>query len=115
MRTVVGIQAGIRQPQPLHRPPMHKMFVHNLVHVSHVNKPIPNGIWIDHHNRPMLALVQATQFVSTDLSLQSSLLHCILESRLQLPAVLPAAAWSRSALVPLIGANKNVMPELCQS
>jgi hypothetical protein len=94
---------------------MHKMFVHNLVHIFHVNKPIPDGIWIDHHNRPMLALVQATQFVSADLSLQSSLLHSILESRFQLPAVLPAATWSRGALVPLIGTNKNVMPEPCQS
>ena len=114
MRATLRIQARIRQPQPLHRPPMHKMFVHNLVHIFHMNKPIPDGIWINHHNRPMLALVQATQFISADLALQSSLFHCILESRLQLPAVLPAAAWSRSALVPLIGTNKNVMPELCQ-
>ena len=94
---------------------MHKMFVHNLIHISHVNKPIPNGIRIDHHNRPMLALVQATQFVSADLSLQSSLFHRILERRLQLPAMLPAATWSCGTLVPLIGTNKNVMLELCQS
>jgi len=115
MRATLRIQASVRQPQPLHRPPMYKMFVHDLVHIFHVNKPIPNGIWIDHHNRPMLALVQATQFVSADLSLQSSLFHCILESRLQLPAVLSAATWSRCAFVPLIGTNKNVMPEFCQS
>jgi hypothetical protein len=63
----------------------------------------------------MLALVQATQFVSADLSLQSSFLHRILESRLQLPAVLLAATWSSGALVPLIGTDKNVVLKLRQS
>jgi len=115
MRATLRIQARIRQLQPLHRPPMHKMFVHNLVHIFHMNKPIPDGIWINHHNRPMLAVVQATQFVSANLSLQSRLLHCILESRLQLPTMLPATAWSRSTLIPLIGADKNVVLKLRQS
>jgi hypothetical protein len=115
MRATLRIQARIRQPQPLQRSSMHKMFVHNLVHVFHVNKPIPDSVRVHHHNRPMLALVQATQFVSADLSLQPGLLHGILESRFQLPAVLPAAAWSSGVLVPLVGTNKNVMPELCQS
>ncbi len=115
MRATLGIEARICQPQPFHGPSMHKMFVHNLIHIFHVNKPIPDGVWIDHHNWPMLALVQATQFVGADLSLQSGLLHRILKSRLQLPAVLPAATWPCGAFVPLIGADKNVVLKLRQS
>ena len=115
MRATLCIQARIGQPQPLNRAPMHKMLVNDLFHISRMNKPIPNRIRIDHDNRPMFALVKTAQLVSAYLALQSGVLYRVLESRLQLPAMLPAAAWPRSTLVPLVSANKNVMPELCQS
>jgi hypothetical protein len=58
MWTTFCIQARIGQPQPLHGTPMHKMFVHNLLHIFYVNKPIPDRVRIDHDYRPMFTLVE---------------------------------------------------------
>jgi len=69
MRTTFCIQARIRQPQPFYRTSMHKMFSHNLLHIFHMNKPIPDSIRIDHHDRPMFALVETAQLVGANLPL----------------------------------------------
>jgi len=115
MRASLGIQARIRQPQPLHRPAVHKMFSHNLLHIFHMHKPIPDRIRIDHHDRPMLALVETAQLIGANLPLQSRVLHGVFESRFKLPATLLAATGPRRVLVPLIGTDKNVVLELWQS
>ena len=79
MRATLSIQARIRQPQPLHRPPMHQVFAHDLLDILHMNKPIPDRIRIHHNHRPMLALIQASQLIRANLALQTSLFHRILE------------------------------------
>jgi len=114
MRTTLCIQTRIRQPQPLDRTPMHQMFIHNLLHISYMNEPIPHRIGIDHYNRSMLALVKTAKLIRTNLPLQSRSLHRILEGRLKLPAAFVQATRTRSALVTLIRANKYVMLKLWQ-
>jgi len=112
MWATLCIQTRIGQPQPLHGPAMRQMLRDDLLHVPHINKPIPDRIRIDHHHRPMLALIQATQLIGPDLPLQPGLLDRVFEGRLQLLAVLSGAAWTRSARVTLIRADKNMMLEL---
>ena len=65
---------------------MHQMLVHNLLHIPHMHKPIPDRIRIHHHHRPMLALIQAPQLIRSNFSFKPGFLHCILEGRLQLSA-----------------------------
>ena len=74
MRATLSIQTRIRQPQPLHRTPMHQVFAHNLLDILHMNKPIPDRIRVDDDNRPMLTLVKTSQLVGSDLSLQPGFL-----------------------------------------
>ena len=69
MRATLSIQARIRQPQPLHRTPMHQVFAHNLLDILHMNKPIPDRVRIHHNDRPMLTLIQAPQLIRANLPL----------------------------------------------
>jgi len=112
MQATLCIQARIGQQQPLHRPPMHQMLRHNLLHILHMNKPIPDRIGIHHDHWPMLTLIQAPQLIRPNFPLQPCLFQSILERRLQLSAALPATAQTRSTLIALIGTNKNVMLKL---
>lgn len=63
MRTALGIDALIRQPQPLHRPPVDQVLLDNLSGILRLHMPVPNGLWIDNHRRAVLALVQAARLV----------------------------------------------------
>ena len=112
MRATLCIQTRIGQPQPLHWPPMQQMLRDDLLHVLHMNEPIPDGIRIDHHHRPMLALVQAPQFIRPDLPLQPRLLDRVFEGRFQLFAPPPGTTWPVGLLIALVGADKHMMLEL---
>ena len=84
MRTTLCIQARIGQPQPIYRPPVEQMLVHDLLHIPRIDKPIPNRIRIHHQGRSVLALVQARGLIHPDFSLQSSLFNRLFKGRLQL-------------------------------
>ena len=112
MRATLCIQTRIGQPQPLHRPPMRQVFLDDLLHVLHLYKAIPDRVRIDHHHRPMLALVQASQFIRPDLPLQPRLFDRVFEGRFQLFASLPGATWPVGLLVALVGADKHMMLKL---
>jgi len=62
----------------------------------------------------MLALVQAPGLIGANLMLQPSLLQCVLEGGFELLSAPGATAWAGSALVALIGADKDVVLELGQ-
>ena len=66
MRATRRIEAPISQHQPFYRAPMHQMLSHNLIHICRRHMPIPDGFGIDHHRRPMLALIQASGLVCAD-------------------------------------------------
>jgi len=59
VRAALRIHATLCQPQPLHRPPRNQVFRHNLRRVFWPYFAVPNRIGINHHRRPVLALVQA--------------------------------------------------------
>jgi hypothetical protein len=44
-----------------------------------VNEAVPDRIGIDHDDRAMLALIQASQLVGAHLALQTSLFHRVFE------------------------------------
>ena len=79
MRTTLRIQARISQSQPLHRTSIYQVFANDLLHVLHMNEPIPHCIGIHHDHRPMLTLVEASQLIGAHLPLQTSIVHRIFE------------------------------------
>jgi acetyl esterase len=89
---------------------MHQVLRHNLLHIIQLHKPIPNRLWINHHRRPMLALVQAARLIRPHATLQSRGLHRVLECVLQLATLMPAT-HTRIA-IPFIHTNKYVVLKL---
>ncbi len=59
---------------------MYQMLVDDLLHVIRMNEPIPDRIGIDHNDRAMLTLIEASQLVGADLPLQTGFFYRILES-----------------------------------
>ena len=112
MRTALGVQARIGQPQTLHRATVQQVLLDNLAHVADTDKAVPDGVGIDHHDRAMLALVQTSQFIGADLALQSGFFDGVLECALQLGAALIGAAWPGGALIAFVDAKQEVVLEL---
>lgn len=79
-----GVQAGIRQAQPLHRTTADDMRLHNLVDVRFGNVPVPDCFGVDHDIRPVFALVEAAGLVGSHFALQSVLGKLLFKELLQL-------------------------------
>jgi len=74
------VDAGLSQTQPLHRTPLPQMFAHDLLHIARMHVAVPDRLRIDHHHRPVLALVQAAGLVGPNSMLQTGFLDRVLES-----------------------------------
>ncbi len=59
MWAALRIHTRFGQAKPFHRPPAYKMLAHNLLRIRALHIPVPHGLWIHHHHRPVLTLVQA--------------------------------------------------------
>jgi hypothetical protein len=108
----LGIEAGVGQHKPLNRTAMKEMLVDDLLHIFYVDEAVPDGVWIDHDDRPVLALVEAAKLVCPDFSLQAGFLDGVLERSLQLFAAFAAAAWPGGVFFPLIRAEEEMMLKL---
>ncbi len=89
MRAALRVQAGIGDAQPFDRTAAYKMLPHDLFGVFRLHAPVPDGVRVDHHGGPVLALVQAAGFVDAHLRSQPSLAGELLQPRVQL--ALPVA------------------------
>jgi hypothetical protein len=86
-----------------------KVLGDNFIYIFELHKPVPDSLGINHHNRAMLALVEAARLVGTNNMFQASIFNCILESRFDLLASPRKAAWPGRSFVSLIGANEDVV------
>ena len=114
MRATLSIQTGIGQAQARHRAAIHQVLADDLGDVFDVHEAVPDGLGIDDDGGAMLALVEAAGLVGADLVLQAGLLDGVLEGGFELLAAPRAAAWTRGALVALVGADEDVVLELWQ-
>ena len=115
MRTGLGVDARVGQAQALHRPAIHKVFLHNFRGIFGLHMPVPDRLGIDHNRRPMLALVEAAGFVDPDGISQARSLGELLQLRMQLALSIRSARRPRSAFRTGIMADKNVTLEQGQS
>ena len=109
MRAHSRVQAAFRQPQPLHRPSMHQVLLHNLVHIARLRKPVPHRFRIHHHHCPVLALVQAAGLVDAHPALQPRRLRRILQRILQSPALPARTTRPRRRRIALVRTHKHMM------
>lgn len=115
MRAGLGIDTLIGQPQPLHRPAIHQVFLHNFRGIFGLHVSVPDRLWIDDDGGPMLALVEAAGFVDPDSISQARSLGELLQLRMQFALSIRGARRPRSAFGTGIMADKNVMLEQGQS
>jgi hypothetical protein len=79
---------------------------YDLRHVLRLDKSIPDRLRIDHHRRPMLALVQAPGLIGAHSRLQARGADSFLEQPLQLSLAIRRAAATSAARFPLVGADE---------
>jgi hypothetical protein len=114
VRATLGIQAGIGQAQARHGAAVQEVLADDLGDVLDVHEAVPDGLGIDDNDGAVLALVEAAGLVGADLVLQTGRLDGVLEGGFELLASPWAAAWTRGALVALVGADEEVVLELWQ-
>jgi hypothetical protein len=73
------------------------------LHVS-----VPHGLWIHHHRRPVLALVQAAGFVDPHLAAQPGLARQLLQPRVQFACSIACARGPRRVSGADVVADKDV-------
>ena len=91
---------------------MDEMLANDLFHVATIDKSVPNRVRIDHHHWPVLALVETSKLVCSDLPLQARALERVFESLFELLATFSCATGSGCRFVAFIGADEQVMLEL---
>jgi hypothetical protein len=84
----------------------------DLIDIRSGDAAVPNGVGIDHHVRPVLALIETPGFVSADAVLIPENRQFLLKSQLELRLPCRIAATARMSLRPLIAAHKDVSFEL---
>src|ERR1700679_2522608 len=119
VRACLGVQTIIGNPQALYWPPVHKMLFHNLRGVRCRHAAVPYTLWIDHHRRAMLALIQASGLVDPHRTFEKSCLtRCpctLLQLREQLALSIHSARCTRRVFRPAVLADKYMMLKNWQS
>jgi len=111
MGTALGVHAGIVQPQPFDRPAANQVLCDDLFSVLRLHVPIPDSLWIHHHRRAMLALVQAARFVDAHRAARTGEaggFRKLLQLRDQFTLAVAGAGTPRSALGTNILTDKHV-------
>jgi hypothetical protein len=79
MRTVIAINAGLRETEPIDGIPFDEVFPDDLFHVASMDAAVPDRIGVDHHDGAMLALVKASGLVCPYFVLETGFLDGVLE------------------------------------
>ena len=85
--------------------------LHDFGHIRFRSDPIPDALGIDHHARPILAVIQASRLIGPDRSFQAESLDLFFEKGLKPLGSVIGAAATRVVFGPLVHADKDVMLE----
>jgi len=108
MRTTGRVQAGVRNQQPLHGFASNNVRFDDFIYVAGSHPAIPDVIGIDHHVRPVLALIEASGLIRSHTMFVSEHCQLLLERQLQLrlPRGIAATAWM--SIGALVAADEDV-------
>jgi hypothetical protein len=112
VETTHCIDAAIRQLQSLHWTAIHDVRRHNLFHIGRIYKAVPDRLRVDHHRRPVLALIQASRFIRAHLGAHTGFGQLLLEKSLEIAFPGRIARSPRMPLGPLVTTYKDVVQKL---
>src|SRR5215472_14950768 len=109
------VDALFGEPEPLYRPSVDQVLLHNLRGVFRLDVPVPNGLGINHYGWAVLALVKTSCLIDANCVSKARSPGKLLKLRVQFALSVGCARGSRSTLRPHVVANKNVVPEQGQT
>jgi hypothetical protein len=112
VRTVFGIQAGIRDQEPLDWAISENVRFNDFLNITQGDVSIPDSFGVNHDVRAMLALIETSCLVGAHLTLQSATRQSPLERLVQFTGSGWVARATGIFRRPLVGTNKNVLLEL---
>ena len=112
MLTAFGVKARLGQHQARDRHAVDDMRLDDFSDIFQLHVAVPDAFGIHHYVRPMLALIQATSFISSHAAFEPPRGEFLLEAKLQRRLARGIAAPTRIFGRALINADKNVMLEL---
>ncbi len=115
MGAVLGVEARVGEAEALDGTIVEEVFGNDLLDVTRVYVPVPDGLGIDDDDGAVLALVEAAGFVGADVVLEAGFLDGVLERCFKLFAALVKATGTGSGFVALVGADEDVVVEFWQS
>jgi hypothetical protein len=115
VRAGFGIDALVGQAQAFHGPAAHQMLLHNLRGIRGLHMAVPDGLGINHHRRPVLALVKAKRFVDAHFGAQAGGFRQLLQLSVKIAFSIGSAgrAWRIGGAG--VMADKNMMFEYGQA
>ncbi len=114
MGAVLGVEAGVGEAEALDGTVVEEVFGNDFVDVARVNVAVPDGFGIDDDDGTVLALVETSGLVGTDMMLEAGFLDGIFEGRFKLFASLGKAAGTGGRFVTLVGTDEDVVVEFWQ-
>jgi hypothetical protein len=76
---MLGVEAGVQEAQALYGTAVKEVFGDDLLDVFDVDEAVPDGFGVDHDYGAVLALVEASGFVGSDMVLEAGVLDGVLE------------------------------------
>jgi len=111
MLTGRGIQAGVRQSEPLHRSTANDMGFDDFLDIRVAHSAIPDGVRINDDVGSMLALVEAARLIRADAAFQPPLGQFLFEEFLQPTFGERIATSPRMSRWALVSADENMLLE----
>lgn len=115
MGAAFGIDALIRQPEPLHGAPVDQVLLDDLRGIFRLHMPIPDRLGIHDNRGTVFALIKTARLVDANRIAQARRLRKLLELRVQLALSIRSARGSRRAFRADVVAYKNVVFENWQT
>jgi len=110
-----GIQTLVGNAQPLNRNAGDEVLGNNDCGIAGLHIAVPDCLRIDHHNRPMLTLIQTTGFVDAHFAGQAGRFGQLLQLEVQIALAIDRARDAGSSRWTGVVANKNMVFECGQT
>ncbi len=115
MFTMRSIDTFIGQPESFDGFALHQVRFNNFNHIVRFHPAIPDAFGIDDYGRPVFALIQTPGAIGSHVRFQPARRQLFFELQLQLTQSLRVTTATRVFGWTQIGADEDVMHELCHT
>ena len=115
VRAVIGVEACFGEPETLDGATVEDVLGDDLVYVVEIDEAVPDGLGVDDDRRAVLALVEAAGLVGANGVFETGIFESFLEGVFELFAAAGTATRTGGGVVALVGADEDVVVELCHA